>query len=650
MCMHVLKSIFRLAVLILVLVPFAATAHAKTVSMGVFEVDPLIVKKADGSYAGGVIEVIEHIASTEGWEIEYVPCNFPVCLQMLGSGEIDLMGSISYNAERALRYDYTKETFFMDWGVIYVPPGSEIQTIVDLDGKRLAVLRNTIQFPSFMELVESFSIDLEIIFVDDYLDVFRFVRDGKADALMVNRIFGERNAGRFGMHKTSIIFSPMDIRYAVPKGSNRDLLTAIDSNLKELQADEGSVYYKAVSRMFGSVVGFGMPDWLWWAASGVLGLLVVFSLLSFWLRHMVKLRTGELDSKNRQLVGEIREREYAEEDLRISEERYRNFIDSTAEGFWVVDNDQMTVDMNDSLLRMLGYTREEVLGRKPEDFATEESREKILERREEINTSRQRTYDNLVLLKKDGTSLSVIMNATTVFDKEGAPTGSFAFVTDVSALKEAQEKLSTSLGEKEVLLMEVHHRVKNNMQIISSLLSLQGRLVKGRDAKNLFTETRGRIMSMAFVHEQLYQSPDLAHIDVAGYVKTLSEQIFLAYKLQASRTSFEMEVDDISLDIDHLIPAGLILNELLTNAIKYGVAERRDAHVKVSLRADGSDYVMEVSDDGPGLPEGFDPECSETLGVQLIGALVAQLEGELSWQSNGGAKFTVRIPANPDED
>ncbi len=642
--MHLIpiRHICNIIIIICVVTLSAGAASARSVRMGVFEVDPLIVANEDGSYGGGVIEVIEYIAKAHGWDIQYVPCKFPDCLKKLAAGEIDLMGSISYNAERALRYDYTEETFFMDWGTVYVPQGSEISTIVDLEGKRLAVLRNTIQFPSFMELVESFGIDLEIVFVDDYLDVFRFVRDGKADALMVNRIFGERNAREFGMSKTHIVFSPMDIRYAVPKEKNRELIDSIDSQLKTLQSDEDSVYYQAVNRMFGAVGGLRIPSWVWWAIVGATALLAALFLISLWLRHMVKLGTAELKQMNLELEEEMHVREFAEEELRKNEENYRNFISSTAEGFWLVDKDMKTVDMNESLLKMFGRTRDEVMGKKPEDFVTDESKSIILARRGEVSTTKQRTYE-LILIRKDGARVPVIINATSFFYEENDLKGTFAFVTDISALKESEGKLVASLEEKEVLLREVHHRVKNNMQIISSLLSLQRRRIKDDDVQQIFTDTSGRIMSMAYVHEQLYQSEDLAHIDVARYIRSLADNVFMAYRARGKEMKLEVEVDELDLDIDMLIPCGLILNELLTNAVKHG-ASGLDTTIKVSFVADGEDYLLEVSDDGPGLPEGFDLMESDTLGAQLLAALVTQLGGSLSWDSGKGARFTVRIP------
>lgn len=642
--MHLIpiRHFCNIIVIICVVTLSAGAASARSVRMGVFEVDPLIVANEDGSYGGGVIEVIEYIAKARGWDIQYVPCKFPDCLKKLAVGEIDLMGSISYNAERALRYDYTEETFFMDWGTVYVPQGSEISTIVDLEGKRLAVLRNTIQFPSFLELVESFGIELEIVFVDDYLDVFRFVRDGKADALMVNRIFGERNARDFGMSKTHIVFSPMDIRYAVPKGKNRELIDSIDSQLRTLKSDENSVYYQAVNRMFGAVGGLRIPSWVWWAIVGAAALLAVLFLISLWLRHMVKLRTAELKQTNLELEEEMHVREFAEEELRKNEEKYRNFISSTAEGFWAFDKDQKIIDMNDSVLKMLGYDREEMIGRMPEEFISKENLEQIKEQRKNIRTTAQRNYE-LEFVRKDGSLFPAIANVTTVFGPEGEAAGSFAFVTDISALKESEGKLVASLEEKEVLLREVHHRVKNNMQIISSLLSLQRRRIKDDGVQQIFTDTSGRIMSMAYVHEQLYQSEDLAHIDVAMYIRSLADNVFTAYRAQGKEMKLEVEVDELDLDIDMLIPCGLILNELLTNAVKHG-SSGQDTTIKVAFVADGEDYLLEVSDDGPGLPEGFDLMECDTLGAQLLDALVTQLGGSLSWDSGKGAKFTVRIP------
>ena len=217
------------------------------------------------------------------------------------------------------------------------------------------------------------------------------------------------------------------------------------------------------------------------------------------------------------------------------------------------------------------------------------------------------------MIRKDGVFVPVIINATSFHGPDGEFMGTFAFVTDISALKAAEQRLMASLEEKEVLLREVHHRVKNNMQIISSLLSLQGRRIKDKEVQRLFADTRGRIMSMAYVHEQLYQCEDLAHIDVARYIRNLADNVFMAYSIKAGQAKLEVEVDDLDLDIDLLIPCGLILNELLTNAIKYGHS-KKGLTVKVSFVCEGDDYMLEVRDDGPGLPDFFVAGVEQEVG------------------------------------
>jgi two-component sensor histidine kinase len=154
------------------------------------------------------------------------------------------------------------------------------------------------------------------------------------------------------------------------------------------------------------------------------------------------------------------------------------------------------------------------------------------------------------------------------------------------------------------------------------------------------------------VHEQLYKSAELSHIDIGEYIETLARLVMKAHQVGPSAVRLDIDVEDIPLEIDLLIPCGIMLNELLTNAVKYGIHGRQDAVISVSLKQDESpsDYIVVVRDNGPGLPVGFSLENSDTLGVQIVEALVGQLQGDIKWENDNGAKFTIRFSKTIDED
>ncbi len=218
-------------------------------------------------------------------------------------------------------------------------------------------------------------------------------------------------------------------------------------------------------------------------------------------------------------------------------------------------------------------------------------------------------------------------------------------------LKEAEARVKKSLGEKEVLLKEIHHRVKNNLQIIHSMLNLQLPYIKDKQASEMFTESQNRIYSMALIHEKLYQSESLARIDLAEYIQTLTDNLFLSYSINERTVKPRIHVEKITLDMDQVIPCALILNELVSNSLKHAFPHtwRRNggrAEIRVDLRQDtGEAFTLIVGDNGVGIPENFELANCQSLGLKLVNALVKQLKGTIEIDTNGGTKITIRFKA-----
>ncbi len=214
--------------------------------------------------------------------------------------------------------------------------------------------------------------------------------------------------------------------------------------------------------------------------------------------------------------------------------------------------------------------------------------------------------------------------------------------------KLVEQRIKASLNEKEVLLREIHHRVKNNMQVISSLLSLQSEYIRDKQYIDILSESKNRIKSMALVHEKLYQSKDLANIDFNDYITTLANSLFSFYRVTAGNISVNIDVKDVLLGVDTAMPCGLVVNELLSNSLKHAFPEGRRGEISITLKKSGvelePDYELIVSDNGVGIPEGLDIGKTKSLGLQLITTLVShQLQGKLKLIRTDGTKFHIRF-------
>lgn len=623
---------------LLVLMQLGATdvSAVHTVRMGLFLADPLVIKTADGKFDGSIVRVIEQIASQEGWNLECVQCDLPKCLKMLEAGTLDLMGPIAINDERREQFDYINETFFMDWGQIYAPYGQEITSILDLEGKRVAVLKNTAQYPAFKKLLDSFGINIEPIFVQNYMDVFEYAVKGKADVLMVNRIFGEKHIGKYDIHKTPIIFTPMDIRYATPKNWHKDIRDTIDRHLAEMKRDNDSVYHREISRMIhGGKNIFQMPEWVRVTALAGGGTILFFVFMSLVLRHQVNLRTEDIRKENA-------ERRQAERALYESRESFKALVEFTAAIHWELElPEKRFTYVSPQAKAILGYPAESwtdmnfwasIIDPDDRDRAVSYCMGEVQKCKDHALEYRAIASDGHTVWLRD---------IVKVIAGEKGPEKLIGIMLDITDQKLSEARLESSLKEKEVLLREVHHRVKNNMAVINAMSNLQANYMTDKEAIRALRDNQGRIRSMALVHEQLYESENFTDISVERYVRKLASNFLAAYTM-AKRDIIEFDVKEFSLNLDSLIPCGLIINELLTNAIKYAFDDFDAARIRITFyKNNDGDVILSISDNGKGLPADLDIMTSKTLGFRLVRTLCDQIDATLSVESREGTTVSL---------
>jgi two-component sensor histidine kinase len=233
-----------------------------------------------------------------------------------------------------------------------------------------------------------------------------------------------------------------------------------------------------------------------------------------------------------------------------------------------------------------------------------------------------------------------------VFDKDGKVVRAIEYYVDITARKEIEDSLKTSINEKEALLKEVHHRVKNNLQIISSLLNLQARQITDKHYHDIFKENQNRIKSMVLVHEKLYQSKNLASIDPDNYIKSLVTYLFHAYGVSTENVALITDIKTEKINADTAIPYGIIINELVSNCLKHAFPPPQGGkpEIKIRIFTDKTNTThLTVKDNGKGIPEQTDLENAGTLGLQLVNALVQQLGGTMKCSRNNGTTFDISI-------
>jgi PAS domain S-box-containing protein len=344
-------------------------------------------------------------------------------------------------------------------------------------------------------------------------------------------------------------------------------------------------------------------------------------------------------------IGAALMRKQAEETLRESERRLSSVLGTMSLIGVMLDSEGRIIFCNDHLLNLTGWTRDELLGQNwfdyflPPEVHDEIKNGVFLER---IAAGEVPIHYENEIVTRQGERRLVSWNNTILRDTGGLIIGTASVGEDITSRKETEEKIRASLREKEVLLKEIHHRVKNNLQIVSSLLFLQSSRTKHPEAAAVLRESRNRVKSMALIHERLYASPDLASIDMSKYTRKLVSDLQHSYSAEDTSVRITLTVEDIPLGITEAIPCGLIINELVSNALKHAFPKGRQGELTIQLvRGDTNHITLTVSDNGTGFPEHVDFRKSPSLGLGLINSLVEQLHGTIELDRREGTTFTI---------
>lgn len=340
----------------------------------------------------------------------------------------------------------------------------------------------------------------------------------------------------------------------------------------------------------------------------------------------------------------------AETTMRESESRLRALIEAEPECVMLVGCDGEVLEMNPAGLAMIEAEHTlAIVGHSLDPIVTPAYREAFRALVHRVCEGQTGTLE-FEIIGLRGSHRWLEMRAVPFRNASEDTLVLLGITRDITQREAAEERILGALREKEVLLKEIHHRVKNNLQIVSSLLSLQANHMQDQRAREMLKETQRRVKSMSIIHEKLYRASDLAQIDFADYIRELANDLFRSYHISADRITLELTLADAVLSVETALPCGLILNELISNCLKHAFPAGRTGEIRIELRSpsDGM-FVLTVSDNGIGLPQGLDFRTTTSLGLQLVVTLAEQVRGTIELDRHEGTTFRLLFaePAHP---
>lgn len=583
------------------------------------------LNKTTNTPSGFFVDIMDSVAGRAGLQVSYICRNgWDEMLAAVESGEADCSALLrSKEREKKLLFSAPIDTTYLSF---FARSQSNVDTARVPSGHSVGVIKGSM---SYEQLKDRDGVKLEI---------YGSYREGLFGLLAgeISLFAGEESMVLKQMRETGLedrikkVGKPFVERQRclVVRKDNVQLLELMDKTLAKFVS--GPEYQQIYLKWYGTPTSYWTNRRVL-MISGIF-LVIVVSGTAIW-RYM------SISRINTKLLHTISERKRAEERLRL----HGTIIKNMAEGVNIIRiEDGIMVYVNTSFEKMFGYNPDEMIGKNvamlnaPTDKTPEDTKKTIMD----ILSKTGEWHGEIENIRKDGTRFWCHANVL-VFEPSDYGKVIVSVHTDITDQKKAQEQILRSLQEKEVLLKEIHHRVKNNLNVIASLLSLQSRYIKEPASVGIFEECRNRINSMALIHEKLYQTTNFSRIDFKEYLNSLIFMLSSSYIHMGDKVCVHTDIEDLSLDIDTAMTCGLMTNELVTNCLKHAFPENRDGTINISLFSENGKHILSVRDNGIGLPDRFDLMSTNTLGLQMVNMFTKQLEGTMHVAVNNGTEIRI---------
>jgi two-component system, sensor histidine kinase PdtaS len=408
--------------------------------------------------------------------------------------------------------------------------------------------------------------------------------------------------------------------------------------------------------------GYGTLS-LWSPADIIIRMLAFVMILVALFFYLGEIRSqiSTLSEKNRQLESEILDRNRAEEALRLSERRLFDIINFLPDATFAIDLNGIVIAWNKAIEEMTGIPADQMIGkggyeyslpfygtRRPIliDLVSQDKREAEKRYPGVVKKGNQLISETFIPILYGGKGAHCWFIASPLYDTRGLLIGAVESIRDITDRKIAEDKICHTLDEKDVLLKEIHHRVKNNLQVVSALIELQIQYMKDPNGINTLRDSQNRIRTMALIHETLYRSHDLSKVEFHAYIKKLVDALFDTYSKDDTSIKTILEVDEVLLDVDTAIHCGLIVNELVSNTFKHAFPDDRPGTITIGFHRSDSLFTLSYADNGVGIPEGIDFNNTESLGLKLVSLLsIEQLDGTIQLIRGQGTKYCIVFPS-----
>ncbi len=604
---------------------------------------PFALVRDDGTADGFSVELLKHVVKSVGMDVEINVGPWNKIRRELINGQIDVLPLVSYSQKRDESLDFTAPYLRMH-GTILVRKGeNKINSEADLKDREVLVMRGD----TAHEYAVRNKLTDKLILTDSFEDALKQLAAGKHDAVIIQHLVGlqlikklnlsnvvsVRSFEESSLKPGAQLLSGFEQKFCIAvKEGDKQLLARLNEGLSIVFAS--GIYNELYEKWFGpilpkpSVSPIILFRYIFFILFPVLVLIGFFGI--WYLRREISRKT-EIIKENEEMFSVV----FNKSPIPVSLSRLR---------------DGVLIDVNESWIEAFGFDRDSVIGKTLSDLGISriaaervrldtELRDKGYIHNMEVTGFRTKSNPSPILL----TNVEVLE-----FASDKLVYTSTQDITDrkqaEALLREREECIKASLLEKEVLLKEIHHRVKNNMQVISSLVDLQAAEVEDAAMREIFKDVVFRVRSMAMVHEKLYQSSDLARVEFADYTRSLLGYMWRAQQAASLGVELDLELEPAFLPVNMAVPCALILNELSCNALKHAFVGRKSGKVTVSLSGNEKGKVtLRVRDNGIGLPPELDWEKSHSLGMRLVQMLARQLHAAVAVSSDNGAEIKIKF-------